>query len=643
MELRHILLHNSQKERENGRHIRWTYAMDECMIQVFLEEARLGHKGKTCFEDKAYTTVINALAERLDTDICKKHIAHRLKSFRKEYRMFRTLIQQNGFVWDSARNKVTAEDSTWNDFIKVNPKFKSFRGRPCKWKFESLDIIVGKTRVLECSSMDSHDSDETDTEIDSREKGKQVRWTFEMDKCMIATLVEQARLGLKGEKGFKDKAYSAVFRALAHEVGIDVCKSHVDNRLRTLRTEYHVFYTLREHIEFCWDPVRNKVTAPDSIWNDYLKEHPEFKSYRGRACKWDYESLAIIVGNNQAVGSNARSCLDSSQSTPEVDSNGKGKQLRWTREMDKCMIETIVNHVKPGNKGNQRFEYQVYDAVREALADQLHLDVEQNGFSWDSRKNTVTASDATWNEFIKEHPKFRHCRGRACKWDYESLAIIVDNMEKGTQVRWTQDMDECMIETLIKQAHPKFKHYRGRACKWDYDSLAIIVGNYDTAQSIGISSPNVVDVDMASCPVQDVDVTYDLALQANMRHGDCDEEEERLSQDFKRNLSPRTPYSRHEKKARTADIVREVMDMVNEKIGGMTKLVDGLSFAKELYTEVMKVEGFSPDFLDRAFEILKRDGHGAEIFLVRTEPYRKRMLKELYEKYGEHGENGSVA
>ncbi|PIA53909.1 hypothetical protein AQUCO_00900465v1 [Aquilegia coerulea] len=774
MELSELQTDGDNKRK--GRQLRWTYGMDECMIETFLEQARLGHKGNKGFEDQAYKAVIKALAERLDTEVCKYHINHRLKSFRTEYRMFTILREQNGFVWDSTKNKVIAQDSTWNDYIKAYPKFKSYRGRACKWNFDSLGIILGKDHVSECSSTDCPDSSDSQPDLDSNEKGRQVRWSQEMDKCMIATFVGQARLGLKGEKGFKDKAYAAVCKSLVDELGVDVCKTHIDNRLRTFRTEYHMFHTLREHSDFCWDPAKNKITAPDSIWNDYLKEHPEFKSYRGRQCKWDYESLGIIVGNNQPAVSYGSSCLNASESYPEEDDKGKGKQLRWTREMDQCMIETIIKHARLSNKGNKGFKDHAYEAVRKALSDQLYVDVcrkhidnrlksfrteyhmfrtlrEQSGFEWDSSENTVTASDNTWNDFIKAHPKFKHYRGRACKWDYESLDIIVgnnqvsgsyflncfepiepqpevDNMEKGNQLEWTQEMDECMIETLVKQvglgnkgnlgfkdqaydavskvlvnelnvdvcrkqiddrlitlrteyymfqtlleqkgivwdsatktitasddiwndfieAHPKFKHYRGSACKWDYDSLGIIVGNDSIGQSVAMCGPNAAVVDMASGPTEDVEFSNELPLiDANVSHYDTDDEEERMSQDIKRTLSPCTPYLA-QKRARTADVVREVMDVVNEKIGSIAKVADGLSFAKELYTEVMKVEGFSPDFLDRAFEILKRDGHGAEIFLVRTEPYRKRMLKELYDKYGDngtsglggHGENGSA-
>ncbi|PIA53908.1 hypothetical protein AQUCO_00900465v1 [Aquilegia coerulea] len=621
MELSELQTDGDNKRK--GRQLRWTYGMDECMIETFLEQARLGHKGNKGFEDQAYKAVIKALAERLDTEVCKYHINHRLKSFRTEYRMFTILREQNGFVWDSTKNKVIAQDSTWNDYIKAYPKFKSYRGRACKWNFDSLGIILGKDHVSECSSTDCPDSSDSQPDLDSNEKGRQVRWSQEMDKCMIATFVGQARLGLKGEKGFKDKAYAAVCKSLVDELGVDVCKTHIDNRLRTFRTEYHMFHTLREHSDFCWDPAKNKITAPDSIWNDYLKEHPEFKSYRGRQCKWDYESLGIIVGNNQPAVSYGSSCLNASESYPEEDDKGKGKQLRWTREMDQCMIETIIKHARLSNKGNKGFKDHAYEAVRKALSDQLYVDVcrkhidnrlksfrteyhmfrtlrEQSGFEWDSSENTVTASDNTWNDFIK--------------------------------------------------AHPKFKHYRGSACKWDYDSLGIIVGNDSIGQSVAMCGPNAAVVDMASGPTEDVEFSNELPLiDANVSHYDTDDEEERMSQDIKRTLSPCTPYLA-QKRARTADVVREVMDVVNEKIGSIAKVADGLSFAKELYTEVMKVEGFSPDFLDRAFEILKRDGHGAEIFLVRTEPYRKRMLKELYDKYGDngtsglggHGENGSA-
>ncbi|KAF6155218.1 hypothetical protein GIB67_019744 [Kingdonia uniflora] len=603
---------DSQTEVENkekGRQIRWTYGMDECMIEIFLEQARLGNKGKKGFKDQAYKAVIKALADRLHVDVSAKHVYHRLKTFRAEYRMFSIIREQSGFGWDLAKNKITASDATWNEYIKENPKYKPYRGRACKWDYDSLGMILD---INPGGSLALFGPSSTDTliEVDSKEKGKQLRWSQEMDECMIQILVEQASLRFKGERGYKDQAFHAVSEALADQLSVDVCRNHIDNRLKTLRTEYHMYRTLREQNGFCWDPYTNKVTAPDAEWNGFLRAHPKFNSFRGRACKWDYESLSIIFSNEFISGSVAFSCFDSNELPLEVESKEKHKQLRWTPGMDECMIETFVGQVRLGQKRDKGFKNDAYNAVSRALADRLNVDVarkhidnrlksfrteyhmfralrEQSGFSWDVADNMVVATDDTWDDLIEEQPKFRHCRGRSCKWNYGSLGIILGN-DHATGSLSVDDLEE-----------------------------------------------NFIDAEMNSGPTEGVDDSDELLRIDESMSLVGDEGLDRLSHEVKRKLSPYTLHEHQGKRPCTEDIVREVMDLVKEKIESLAKPVDGLPFTKKLYTEVMKVEGFNPDFLDHAFEILKRDGHGAEMFLVRNETYRKRMLEDLYRKHGD--------
>ncbi|OVA18453.1 Myb/SANT-like domain [Macleaya cordata] len=609
---------DSQPEVDNkgkGKQIRWTQGMDDCMIETFVQQTRLGHKEEKGFNDQAYDAVMKALADRLNVDVSKKHVDHRLRTLRSEFCMFSTLREQGGFEWDPTKNKIITTDTTWNDYIKAHPKFKHYRGRACKWDYDSLDIIIGKDNPTESLAIVGIDSSDSQPEVDEG-KGRQLRWTQEMDECMIEILIEQVNLGRKGDRGFKDQAYNAVTKALADRLGVDVSRAHMDNRLRTFRTEYRMFRTLREQSGFDWDPVKNRVTASDSTWNEYLKAHPKFKYYRGRSCKWNYESLGIILGDTPATGSFALACLDSSDSQPEVDNKGKGRQLRWTQGMDERLIETFVEQVRLGQRGDKGFNDQTYSAVTKVLAERLDVDVgrkhidnrlrtlrneyrlfstlrRQAGFCWDPTRSMVTAPDGVWSEYIKAHPEFKTCRGRSCKWDYESLAIIFGS---------------------------------------DH-----IVSNNHATESFSMDGA---DVDITSTPIEGVGDADELPLTIEEEMGldDINEEVDRSSQELRRKPSP--IQQRRVKKARTADIVREVMEVVKAKIGGLDKSVDGLSFAKKLYSEVMRVEGFSPDFLDRAFEILKRDGHGAEIFLVRNETYRKRMLEELYQKFGDSGGTG---
>ncbi|CAF2042900.1 unnamed protein product [Brassica napus] len=50
-----------------------------------------------------------------------------------------------------------------------------------------------------------------------------------------------------------------------------------------------------------WDPDLKKYTAPDEVWDEYLKKHPTHKHLRYDSVE-KYEDLQIIFGNGVATG-----------------------------------------------------------------------------------------------------------------------------------------------------------------------------------------------------------------------------------------------------------------------------------------------------------------------------------------------------
>ena len=52
---------------------------------------------------------------KYDIDILK----NRYKTLRRQYNVIKNLLELDGFVWDDTRQMVTADDSVWQDYIKV--------------------------------------------------------------------------------------------------------------------------------------------------------------------------------------------------------------------------------------------------------------------------------------------------------------------------------------------------------------------------------------------------------------------------------------------------------------------------------------------------------------------------------------------
>ncbi|KAL5713600.1 hypothetical protein ACHQM5_015662 [Ranunculus cassubicifolius] len=276
--------------------------------------------------------------------------------------------------------------------------------------------------------------------------------------------------------------------------------------------------------------------------------------------------------------------MDGNEVQSEVESMGKGKQLRWDFAMDSALITTLVEAVKQGHKQGSTWQRHIWDLVIDAVYNKTHQVVEKKhienrirsmrveykifaelkemqGFEWDPVKQIITAPYDRWEELIKDKSKYKSYRDRGPKWDFEKLSTMFG----GDQV--TDDM-----AVVIKDQNPD-----------------------DVAESVSVSTTGMT----------------------------------------KRLLPSTQKRQQNGKKLRSSS--RSMMDIIegmNARIEQIAKSVDPMSFTNTLYAEVMKTEGFSSEYLDCAFALLRRDPVEAEIFLARSLESKSKMLEGLREKIG---------
>ncbi|PIA44159.1 hypothetical protein AQUCO_01700045v1 [Aquilegia coerulea] len=278
--------------------------------------------------------------------------------------------------------------------------------------------------------------------------------------------------------------------------------------------------------------------------------------------------------------------MDGNELQSDVDSMGKGKQLRWDFAMDSALINTLVEAAKQGHKQGCFWHKHVWDAVIDAVYTKTNQLVEKKHI-----ENRVRQMKGEYNIFaeLKGMPGF--------EWD-PVKQIITAPYE-----RW---------EELIKQKS-KYKSFRDRGPKWDLEKLSIIVGNEQVTTDVMAVAVAVKD--------QNVDDVNDSVSVSTTGY-------------IGKRLLPSMQKRQHGKKTRIIKSVQEMIEGMNVRIEQIAKSVDPMSFSNTLYAEVMKTEGFSPEYLDSAFALLRRDPLEAEIFLVRTVDFRKKMLEGLREKIG---------
>ncbi|XP_058075339.1 uncharacterized protein At2g29880-like isoform X3 [Magnolia sinica] len=128
-----------------------------------------------------------------------------------------------------------------------------------------------------------------------------IKWSAEIDQVLFNVLLEQVALGRKVDNGFKNEAYQVIAEEVMKHTDLPVNWQNVQNRLRYYKREYIAIRDMLAASGFGWDNERMVITAPDEVWEDYLKSHPRATHLCGKRIE-RMDDLAVIVGSDQATG-----------------------------------------------------------------------------------------------------------------------------------------------------------------------------------------------------------------------------------------------------------------------------------------------------------------------------------------------------
>lgn len=123
------------------------------------------------------------------------------------------------------------------------------------------------------------------------------------------------------------------------------------------------------------------------------------------------------------------------------------KQFRWSRPIERLMLEILADEVKLGNRPNNSFKSSSFTRVVDAMKDKFgvtclaehvenHLRTmrascstivkirEKSGFSWDDTLKMITASPSVYQAYIQKNPghdKYIHNKIEL----YDEMAVVV--------------------------------------------------------------------------------------------------------------------------------------------------------------------------------------------------------------------------
>ncbi|KAJ4842442.1 hypothetical protein Tsubulata_034910 [Turnera subulata] len=143
-------------------------------------------------------------------------------------------------------------------------------------------------------------------------------WTTDMDTVLLDVFIEEQHKGNRHDDTFTIQAYKNVLESLREQFGRHIQKSHIKNRLKTLKKYFGECKDLFHGVSgFAWNPITKlfDATPKDNSW----------------ARKWrhtlvhNYDKLYDLCGEDRATG--------------DFSESAKEKVRRWQREASSSQLD----------------------------------------------------------------------------------------------------------------------------------------------------------------------------------------------------------------------------------------------------------------------------------------------------------------
>ncbi|KAK1591110.1 hypothetical protein Q3G72_002479 [Acer saccharum] len=96
-------------------------------------------------------------------------------------------------------------------------------------------------------------------------------WTANNEAVFIRIMHEHVKKGDLQTSTFTKKVWGVIDDEVLAETGKRYTMPKLKAKFNRFRRKHREFSDLLNHTGFGWDPISNTVTAPDDVWNEYLK------------------------------------------------------------------------------------------------------------------------------------------------------------------------------------------------------------------------------------------------------------------------------------------------------------------------------------------------------------------------------------
>ncbi|XP_022636618.1 uncharacterized protein LOC106760000 isoform X2 [Vigna radiata var. radiata] len=290
-----------------------------------------------------------------------------------------------------------------------------------------------------------------------------MHWTPLMERYFIDLMLEHLQIGNRVGHTFNKQAWTDMLTSFNANFGSQFDKDVLKTRYTNLWKQFNDVKSLLSQFGFSWDAARQMVVADDdSVWDAYLKSHPDTRCYRTKPVL-NFDDLCVIYGNAVADGRYSLSSHDvrlddKLQGLHLVDGTGTvavpssdRTRTDWTASMDQFFIELMVDQLSRGNRVDNGFNKKAWTDMlaifntkfgcqhgRRVLKNRFKkllkyyrdiTNLVKQGFSWNEQQQMLLADDDIWDSYVKAHPYARIYRSKTLP-NYRDLELIFRNVSE---------------------------------------------------------------------------------------------------------------------------------------------------------------------------------------------------------------------
>ncbi|KAE8711519.1 Detected protein of unknown function [Hibiscus syriacus] len=461
-------------DRDEMLSTHWTPAMNCHLIDLMLNQALGGNKIGHVFIPEAWKQIVAMFSIKFGYHYDEEALKSQARHLRGQYNSIRILLEQNGFSWDDAREKVIAADYVWDAYMQAHPNTQSYRNKILP-DYHKLCVIFGQeTSNQRCSTaqrvcLENEDPDlgiGNDPQFHASNGCSRINWTPPMERHLIDLLLEQVHRSGRMNGDLDTEVWMDMSLSFMESFGLQLDEELLKDHHKSLGKQYRDMRTLLDQRVFSWDETRQMVTACDDVWETYIREYPDVDSYRNK-CKPNYNDLCLIYGTS-TDRNGRRSGQDAScNGHGTILKNGYYGRTNWIPSMDRYFIDLMLEHVRQGSMINKKFSKLAwvdmvakfraefghqYDKdllksrfmnLRKRFNDMKNL-LDHDGFSWDEMRQMIIADENIWAIYLKEHPDSRSYRNRTLP-SYNDLFLIYGN---ANIIGWHLEAENCAGEEV---------------------------------------------------------------------------------------------------------------------------------------------------------------------------------------------------